>query len=447
MKDALRRFASDYGMVFVLLLLCVFFSLVTVSTQYPTGTEGGRVLARQLIDKLGSSARVLVVASDSAQDKAFTSALREELEAAGVVVVDTINADPPTVREALENISSAGTSLDAVACNETAANWSLMSNIGDRFPPLGDPQVMMPRAYRFPNFLKAQNLANVAGQSSVFAIIAIGMTMVIITAGIDLSVGSLVALSAVVTALVMREYYGGPNAGVGGMAVGALCGIAACTVVGIFTGLFVTWFGIKPFVVTLAMMSVARGSAQIMSAGQSVYEIPAAEFAWLANGSPLGVPNAVVLMVVLYFVAHILMTQTTFGRYIYAVGGNAEAARLSGVPVNRVLLFVYAVCGALAGLGGVIEASRLGSGSPLYGNMYELYVIAAVVVGGTSLAGGEGKILSTLIGALIIGVIRNGMNLMNIESYTQGVVMGALILAAVLIDTMKRRRWRFFESS
>ena len=446
MKDTLRRFASDYGMVFVLLLLCIFFSLVTVSTQYPTGTDGGRILAKQLIDELGTNKRVLVAASDSAQDKAFTAALRDELQAAGAVVVDSINADPPTVREALDKLSSAGTSLDAIACNETVANWSLMSNIATDFPALGDPQVIMPHGYRFPNFLKAQNLANVAGQSSVFAIIAIGMTMVIITAGIDLSVGSLVALSAVVTALVMRDYYGGPNASVGGMIVGAFCGIAACTVVGILTGLFVTWFGIKPFVVTLAMMSVARGSAQIISEGQSVYEIPAAEFAWLANGSPLGVPNAVVLMVVLYLIAHILMTQTTLGRYIYAVGGNAEAARLSGVPVNRVLLFVYAVCGGLAGLGGVIEASRLGSGSPLYGNMYELYVIAAVVVGGTSLAGGEGKILSTLIGALIIGVIRNGMNLMNIESYTQGVVMGALILAAVLIDTIKRRRWRLFEA-
>ncbi len=447
MKDTLRRFASDYGMVFVLLLLCIFFSLVTVSTQYPTGIDGGRILARQLLAGLGENKRVLVVASDSAQDKAFTSALRDELQAGGAEVVDTINADPPTLRNALERISAEGKSLDAVACNETAANWSLLSHLGERFPALGDPQIMMPRAYRFPNFLKAQNLANVAGQSSVFAIIAIGMTMVIITAGIDLSVGSLVALSAVVTALVMREFYGGADAGVGGMVAGAVGGIAACTVVGILTGLFVTWFGIKPFVVTLAMMSVAQGTAQIMSAGQSVYEIPAARFSWLANGSPLGVPNAVVMMVVLYLVAHILMSQTILGRYIYAVGGNAEAARLSGVPVNRVLLFVYAVCGALAGLGGVIEASRLGSGSPLYGNMYELYVIAAVVVGGTSLAGGEGKILSTLIGALIIGVIRNGMNLMNIESYTQGVVMGALILAAVLIDTVKRRGWHVFESS
>ena len=195
------------------------------------------------------------------------------------------------------------------------------------------------------------------------------------------------------------------------------------------------------------MMAVARGVAQIMSKGQSVYEIPADRFSWLANGSPLGFPNSVVMMIVFYIIAHIVMTQTTLGRYIYAVGGNTEAARLSGVPVNRVLMFVYAICGALAGLGGVIEASRLGSGSPLYGNMYELYVIAAVVVGGTSLMGGEGKILNTLIGALIIGVIRNGMNLMNIESYTQGVVMGILILVAVLIDATKRRGWRLFAAA
>ena len=445
MKMFLRRFAADYGMIFVLLLLCTFFSFVTLSMQFPTGTEGGATLARQIVEQLGTTdTSVVILASSSGPDVEFTAAAQTQLESAGVNVAAVVNGDPPQVRETLEKLVAAGTKVDALACNETAARWNLVENVADRFPQLGAPQIVVPRPYRYPNFLKPQNLANVASQSSVFAIMAIGMTMVIITAGIDLSVGSLVAMSAVVTALVMREYFGGPNAGVTGMAVGAVCGILACTSLGISTGLFVTQCGITPFVVTLAMMAVARGLAQIMAKGQSVYEIPADRFSWLANGAPLGVPNAVVMMIVFYVIAHILMTQTTLGRYIYAVGGNTEAARLSGVPVNRVLMFVYAICGALAGLGGVIEASRLGSGSPLYGNMYELYVIAAVVVGGTSLAGGEGKILNTLIGALIIGVIRNGMNLMNVESYTQGVVMGVLILTAVLIDTAKRRGWRVF---
>jgi ribose transport system permease protein len=153
----------------------------------------------------------------------------------------------------------------------------------------------------------------------------------------------------------------------------------------------------------------------------------------------LSIPNAVLLMLVLYTVAHVLMTRMALGRYIYAVGGNREAARLSGVPVRRVLLFVYTLCGCLAGLGGVITASQLKGGSPNYGHMYELYVIAAVVVGGTSLAGGEGKILGTLIGAFIIAVIRNGMNLTGVESYTQNVILGLVILGAVLLDRLKKR--------
>ena len=448
-------------MVFVLLLLCAFFSVVTLKTQSAAGKSAASNVAGQLIsayqvsgqrDSLAQPSaqpstipkKVVVLATHSATDQLFTEAIQSELSSADIQIVDVINGTPPDVREAFEKLAAEGTKLDALVCNQTTAAWKLVSNAGERFPALGSPEIFVPASYRFPDFLKSQNLANVASQSSVFAIIAIGMTMVIITAGIDLSVGSLVALSAVVTALVIRERFGGPEATVNGMAIGALCGILACALVGVLTGLFVTRFGITPFVVTLAMMAVARGVAQIMSKGQSVYEIPADRFSWLANGAPLGFPNSVVMMIVFYVIAHIVMTQTTLGRYIYAVGGNTEAARLSGVPVNRILLFVYAISGALAGLGGVIEASRLGSGSPLYGNMYELYVIAAVVVGGTSLMGGEGKILNTLIGALIIGVIRNGMNLMNIESYTQGVVMGVLILAAVLIDATKRRGWRLF---
>ena len=273
----------------------------------------------------------------------------------------------------------------------------------------------------------------------VIAILAIGMTMVIITAGIDLSVGSLIALSACVLALLIRDVAGAENAGTTGMVLACLGGMAVCGLVGAFSGVMVAVFAIPPFIATLAMMLVASGLAFILAEGQSIYQLPA-QFIWLGRGTDLlGIPNAVLLMAVLYIVAHVVMTQTALGRYIYAVGGNPEAARLSGVPVRRVLVFVYTICGVLAGLGGVVTASQLKSGLPTYGLMYELYVIAAVVVGGTSLSGGEGKILGTLIGAFIIAVIQNGMNLTGVESYTQKVVLGMVILGAVLLDMLKKR--------
>jgi ribose transport system permease protein len=222
------------------------------------------------------------------------------------------------------------------------------------------------------------------------------------------------------------------------MVLASAAAIAACGLLGGLSGTVITLFQVPPFIVTLAMMLVASGLAYIAAAGQSIYQIPES-FVWLGRGTGLfGLPHAVVLMLALYAAAHVLMSRTTVGRYLYAVGGNAEAARLAGVPVRRVLLLAYVACGLLAGLGGVILASQLKSGSPTYGAMYELYVIAAVVVGGTALAGGEGRILGTLIGALIIAVIQNGMNLVGIESYTQKVVLGLVILAAVLVDRLRR---------
>jgi len=191
-------------------------------------------------------------------------------------------------------------------------------------------------------------------------------------------------------------------------------------------------------------MQVAAGVAYIISQGKPIYHIPDS-FIWLGRGVEplLKIPYAVILMIVLYIAAHILMSRTTTGRYIYAVGGNAEAARLSGIRVSWVLFFVYTLCGVLAGLGGIVMASQLKSGAPTYGLTYELYVIAAVVVGGTSLSGGEGRIFGTLIGAFIIAVIQNGMNLTNVESYTQKVVLGLVILGAVLLDRLKQRGFRF----
>jgi ribose transport system permease protein len=196
---------------------------------------------------------------------------------------------------------------------------------------------------------------------------------------------------------------------------------------------------VPPFIVTLGVMLMASGTAYRLAENQSVYQVPDS-FVWLGRGTDLlRLPNAVVLMLVLYAFAHGVMTQTRFGRYLYAVGGNVEAALLSGVPVRRVIITAYLICGLLAGLGGVVTASLLKSGSPTYGGMYELYVIAAVVVGGTRLSGGKGTIPGTLAGAFIIAVIQNGMNLTNVESNTQKIVLGLVILVAVLVDRLRGR--------
>ncbi len=297
-------------------------------------------------------------------------------------------------------------------------------------------RVSTAESYRWPVFLKAENLLNVGSQVVVIALLAAGMTLVIVTGGIDLSVGSLVALSAVVTALTIRAA-GGVGAGPGGMALGAAAGIGAGAAAGLVSGLFVTALRLPPFIATLGMMQVASGGAYLLACGQSSYDIPDG-FVWLGRGSTLGVPNAIVLMLVVYLVGHLVMAHTVIGRYLYAVGGNAEVARLSGVRVPLVLLFAYVVSGTLSGVGGVVVASQLKAGGPNYGQMYELYAIAAVVVGGTSLAGGSGRILGTLIGVLIIAVIQNGMNLTGVESYLQKVVLGLVVLAAVAIDMARQ---------
>ena len=274
----------------------------------------------------------------------------------------------------------------------------------------------------------------------MIAIIAIGMTLVIITGGIDLSVGSLVALSAVVTTWLIAHVGGAEQAGATAMVLACLAGIGISAALGLFSGAMITVFAIPPFIVTLAMMLVGSGLAYLLAKGESIYQVPET-FIWLGRDTVGGLPISVVLMIILYIVAHIVMSRMSLGRYVYAVGGNREAARLSGVPVAAVLLFAYTLSGALAGLGGIVTASQLKSGSPNYGTMYELYVIAAVVVGGTSLSGGEGKIFGTLIGAFIIAVIQNGMNLTGVESYTQKVVLGLVILGAVLLDMLKKGGW------
>ncbi|MBM3821586.1 MAG: ABC transporter permease [Verrucomicrobia bacterium] len=440
MNHTLSRWLSDYGMIFVLLLLCAFFSVVTYTEQSPTGEAAAHQVVSAIRQQFGTTPRVLIAASDQPGDAAFAVAVEKELSASGAQVLATVQGEPKHAREALVKISASGVQLDAIACTQAAGAWRVFSDLKADFPALGEPRLMTPRSYRWPNFLKSENLLNIANQIAVIAIVAIGMTMVIITGGIDLSVGSLLALSAVLTAGFIRDFAGGVTASSGGMLVACLAAITLCGFIGAFSGAMITRFAIPPFIVTLAMMLVGSGLAYILAKGQSIYQLPDS-FVWLGRGADLmSLPNAVVLMLLLYALAHVLMSRMKLGRYLYAVGGNAEAARLSGVPVNRVLMFAYVASALLAGLGGVIMASQLKSGSATYGSMYELYVIAAVVVGGTSLSGGEGRMFGTLTGAFTIAVIQNGMNLTNVESYTQKVVLGLVILSAVLLDKIRHGR-------
>lgn len=429
---------SEYGMFGVLVLLCLLFSVLTLQDQHPTGREAADKTLALLSDSPLSGPVVLVTQANE-QDRLFAITLSEGLRKRGISLSAVFEGEPSVIRARMIEFNPTTT----VSCIVTTESFApVVSTITKQIPALSRAALITPPSYRWPTFLLPDNLRNVANQIAVIAIIAIGMTMVIITAGIDLSVGSLVALSAVLTAWAVG-FLGGNQASWGGMMLGSAAAIVLCGLTGAFSGLMITRFRIPPFIATLAIMQVAAGIAYIISEGKPIYRLPET-FVTLGRGAEplLKLPYAVILMVVLYAVAHILMSRTPLGRYIYATGGNMEATRLAGIRVNGILLFVYTMSGLLAGLGGVVMASQLRSGAPTYGLTYELYVIAAVVVGGTSLSGGEGKILGTLIGAFVIAVIQNGMNLTNVETYTQKVVLGLVILGAVLLDRLKQQRFQ-----
>ena len=447
MKALLRHYFADYGMIVVLFVLGAYYSWVTWEEQHPRGTAAAESVSRIVESQHPKGANILIVARANSDDQLFSKSLSQSLHENGYVVAAQVNGEPGDARRALSQAQSDGNNINAIVGNHVTMNWAVFNDVATRFPVTANAKFHQPESYYWPNFLKQENLLNVANQIVVIAIIAIGMTMVIITAGIDLSVGSFIALSAVICAWLIKEMGGGTDATGIAMMACCLAAILSCGLLGAFSGLMITHFAIPPFIVTLGMMLVGSGLAFIIADGQSIYQLPET-FIWLGRGKDfLGLPNAVFLMILLYAGAHLMMTKMRIGRYIYATGGNAIAARLSGVPIKKVLVLVYTSCGCLAGLGGVITASQLKSGSPTYGLMYELYVIAAVVVGGTSLAGGEGKILGTLIGAFIIAVIQNGMNLTGVESYTQKVVLGLVILGAVLLDRVKKLGWQAFRAS
>lgn len=442
MKILKNLLSSDYGMLGVLVFLCVFFSVITYEEQQPLGKDGAERLFAKISNDFEESGTVIIAGKNSNDGQKFVLHLENELKRAGWEVAAAISGSPVDIGKALRRTVEKKEKVNVFACEQTLAGLPVVENLKKSNPLLQEMKVLSPQSYGWPNFLKTSNLLNVANQIAVIAIIAIGMTLVIITAGIDLSVGSLIAFSAVLCCWFMKEWMGGPDASVMGMIIAALFAVLGCGIVGLFSGSMVAYFGVPSFVASLGMMMVASGFAYMISGGLSIYQIPPA-FDWLGRGEAFwGIPNAVVLMVLLYVFAQFVMSRTTAGRYIYAVGGNPEAARLSGVPVKKVLLWVYTVSGALAGLGGVVMASQFRSGDPKYGLMYELYVIAAVVVGGTSLAGGRGKVFGTLIGAFIIAVIQNGMNLTGVQSYTQKVVLGIVLLSAVLLDMIKKKGWK-----
>jgi ribose transport system permease protein len=282
-----------------------------------------------------------------------------------------------------------------------------------------------------PHFLTFSNLLNVAQQTSINAIIAVGMTFVIISAGIDLSVGSVMAFSGVVLASALQAGMPLALAIATGVGVGFFCGLV--------NGLLITYGRLPPFISTLGMMSVTRGAALLYTQGRPISGF-SEPFRFLATGEIFHIPAPVMIMIAVYLLAHFLLTHTKLGRYTYAIGGNEEAAVLSGVNVKFHKTMVYGLCGLLSGLAAIILTARLNSAQPIAGIMYELDAIAATVIGGTSLMGGEGTIVGTLIGAFIMGVLRNGLNLLGVSSFIQQIVIGAVIILAVLIDMAFKRQ-------
>ncbi len=293
------------------------------------------------------------------------------------------------------------------------------------------------------NFLEPGNITNILRQITVNAIMAVGQTFVIITAGIDLSVGSLIALTGVVMAQVSNAL---PFGGAGNFGVTLIVGLAVGCTAGYVNALPVVRLGLPPFITTLAMMQVARGLAFILAHGRQVPLKNGTSFGWLGTGYLFpgmfglpGIPFAVLVMAVVAIIFSILLGRTAYGRYVLALGGNEEAARLAGVDTVRVKTLVYVISGGCAAVGGLLLMSRFTSGAPQDGIGYELQAIAAVVVGGTSLMGGRGTIVGTFFGALLIGVLYNVMNLLHVESYTQLIVLGVVILLAVVLDELRKR--------
>ncbi|ASS94641.1 ABC transporter permease [Peribacillus simplex] len=281
-----------------------------------------------------------------------------------------------------------------------------------------------------PSFMEPNNILNLLRQTSINALIAFGMTFIILTGGIDLSVGSILALSSALMAGMM----------VSGLdpILAILVGILLGAIMGVINGILVSKGKMAPFIVTLATMTIFRGLTLVYTDGKPITGIgDSVMFQMLGRGYFLGVPVPAVVMVIAFFILWFLLHKTSFGRKTYAIGGNEKASRISGIKVDRVKVAIYGLAGTMAAIAGAILTSRLNSAQPTAGQSYEMDAIAAVVLGGTSLSGGKGRLFGTLVGVLIIGTLNNGMNLLGVSSFYQQVVKGAVILIAVLLDRKK----------
>lgn len=437
----MRRFPPGTELIVALLVLALTLSILTWREQSPEGASGGNEAARSLVARYPKAQRILVVARGTESDRAFTAACEKQLVESGLEVVAKVEGTPIDVGNMLRELKREKKSIDAIVCHRVASAWVPVSQANEL---LGGDQpipVVSATSYYWPAFLKSENLINITSQIAVISILAVGMTLVIISGGIDLSVGSLVALSAVVMTRLIRDYAGAEQASTFGMVVCGLTAILVCAAVGAASGTIIALLKMPPFIVTLATMLIVGGLSFLISESKSINQVPPS-LGWLGNGATLlGIPNCVVLMGVVFGVCELLLQRSVFGRHLYALGGNPRAAVLCGIRTERLLVVIYALCGALAGLGGVVYASQLRSGAATYGQDYELQTIAAVVVGGTSLSGGEGTLRGTLIGSLILGVIANGMNLLGLNTETQRIMLGLVILAAVGLDRLRSSRW------
>ncbi|AXN38969.1 ABC transporter permease [Peribacillus butanolivorans] len=281
-----------------------------------------------------------------------------------------------------------------------------------------------------PSFMEPNNILNLLRQTSINALITFGMTFIILTGGIDLSVGSILALSSALMAGMM----------VSGLdpILAILVGVLLGTLMGVINGILVSKGKMAPFIVTLATMTIFRGLTLVYTDGKPITGIGDSElFQMLGRGYFLGLPVPAVVMIIAFFILWFLLHKTSFGRKTYAIGGNEKASRISGIKVDRVKVAIYGLAGTMAAIAGAILTSRLNSAQPTAGQSYEMDAIAAVVLGGTSLSGGKGRLFGTLVGVLIIGTLNNGMNLLGVSSFYQQVVKGAVILIAVLLDRKK----------
>ncbi len=289
-----------------------------------------------------------------------------------------------------------------------------------------------------PYFLTKQNIMNVFRQVSINGLLSIGMTFVILTGGIDLSVGSVLAFGGVVGASLASSSFGGNVAPTG---VSYLVAILSGILLGAVTGGIIAKWKVAPFVVSLGMMSIARGLTYIYTNGMPVPKIDK-KFLFIGKGSFLGLPMPIVVFILIFILAWMTLYKTRFGRYIYAVGGSEKSAKISGINTRLIVFSVYVISGFLSSLAGVILTARTTAGLPQAGTSYELDAIAAVVIGGTSLSGGQGSLVGTVFGVLIIGVINNGLDILGVSSYYQQVVKGVIIIAAVLLDSFRKVKSR-----